>query len=149
MRAVVIAVLALAACAQPSPPATTETPAPPSDIVQRINADLARLDAELSAEGIVAASIGETADLGGGLTIRPIDVKEDSRCPADVDCVWAGQLVLRADVSGTEREFTLGTPLETPQGTVLLAIAKPYPFHEWPTAEIGEPPPYRFGFRRG
>ena len=149
MRAALIAVLALAACAQPSPPATTETPAPPSDIVQRINADLARLDAELSAEGIVAVSIGETADLGGGLTIRPIDVKEDSRCPADVDCVWAGQLVLRADVSGTEREFTLGTPLETPQGTVLLAIAKPYPFHEWPTAEIGEPPPYRFGFRRG
>jgi hypothetical protein len=149
MRAALIAVLALAACAQPSPPATTETPAPPSDIVQRINADLARLDAELSAEGIVAVSIGETADLGGGLTIRPIDVKEDSRCPADVDCVWAGQLVLRADVSGTEREFTLGTPLETPQGTVLLAIAKPYPFHEWPTAEIGEPPPYRFGFQRG
>lgn len=149
MRAAFIAVLALAACAQPSAPATTEAPAPQSDVVQRINADLARLDAELAAEGIVAASIGETADLGGGLTIRPIDVKEDSRCPADVDCVWAGQLVLRADVSGTERELTLGEPLETPQGAVLLAVAKPYPFHNWPTAEIGEPPPYRFGFRRG
>lgn len=149
MRAALIAVLALAACAQPSPPATTETPAPPTEIAQRINADLARLDVELAAEGIVAASIGETADLGGGLTIRPIDVKEDSRCPADVDCVWAGQLVLRADVSGTERELILGEPLETPQGTVLLAVAKPYPFHNWPTAEIGEPPPYRFGFRRG
>lgn len=148
MRALLIA-LALAACAQPSPPATTEAPAPSSDIAQRINADLARLDTELSAEGIVAAGIGETADLGSGLTIRPIDVKEDSRCPADVDCVWAGQLVLLADVSGTERELTLGAPLETPQGTVLLAVARPYPFHNWPTAEIGEPPPYRFGFRRG
>lgn len=148
MRALLIA-CALAACAQPRAPAAIEAPVPLSDIAQRINADLARLDTELAAEGIVAASIGETADLGGGLTIRPIDVKEDSRCPADVDCFWEGRLVLRADVSGTERELTLGTPLETPQGTVLLAVVKPHPFDNWPTAEIGEPPPYRFGFRRG
>ncbi len=146
--ALVIAAFALAACTQPGAPAQTPPPAPQSDLVQRINADLARLDVELAAEGIVAVGIGETADLGDGLTVRPIDVKEDSRCPANVDCVWAGQLVLRADVSGTEREITLGTPLETPQGTVLLAVAKPYPFNEWPTAELPIPP-YRFGFRRG
>ncbi len=140
--ALVAALVVLSACAQP-------TPAPPqSDLVQRINTDLARLDAELASEGIVAAGIGETADLGGGLTIRPIDVREDSRCPANVDCVWEGQLVLRADLSGSERELTLGVPLETPQGTVLLAVAKPYPFQEWPTAELPIPP-YRFGFRRG
>lgn len=149
MRAALIAVVALAACAQPSPRATPETSAPQSEIAQRIIADLARLDAELAAEGIAAAGFGETADLGGGLTIRPIDVKEDSRCPADVDCFWEGRLVLRADIAGTERELTLGTPLETPQGTVLLAVAKPSPFDRWPATEMGgPPPPYRFGFRR-
>lgn len=147
MRALLVA-LAVAACAQPNAPTTTAPPAPQSEIAQRINADLARLDAELSADGIVAAGIGETADLGGGLIIRPIAVKEDSRCPADVDCFWEGRLVLRAEVSGVEQELTLGTPLETPQGVVLLAVAKPHPFDNWPVAEIGEPPAYRFGFRR-
>ena len=140
------AAFALAACAQPSAPA--ETPPPRTDIAERISADLARLDAELAAEGVVAAGIGEAADLGGGLIVRPIEVKEDSRCPADVECVWAGRLVLRADVSGIERELTLETPLETPQGIVLLAVAKPYPFHNWPRDELPIPP-YRFGFRRG
>ncbi|MCX7359121.1 MAG: hypothetical protein NT015_13385 [Alphaproteobacteria bacterium] len=147
IRATFIAAFALAACTQPSAPAQTPPP-PQSELAQRIVADLARIDAELAAEGVVAAGISETVDLGGGLTVRPIDVKEDSRCPANVDCVWPGQLVLRADVSGTEREITLGTPLETPQGTVLLAVAKPYPFNEWPTTELPIPP-YRFGFRRG
>ncbi len=145
MRIVLIAAFALAACAQPSAPG--HTPPAHGDVAERINADLARLDAELAAEGIVAVGIGETADLGGGLIVRPMDVKEDSRCPADVECVWAGQLLLRADVSGVEREITLGTPLETPQGTVLLAVARPYPFHNWPRDELPIPP-YRFGFRR-
>jgi len=144
MRAFLIAAFALAACAQP--PAATPPP-PQNDTAQRIRADLAQLDAALAAEGVVAASIGETADLGGGLTVRPIDVTEDSRCPANVDCVWAGRLVLRADVSGTERDLTLDEPLETPQGTILLAVAKPAPWHDWPESEVPLPP-YRFGFRR-
>lgn len=150
MRAALIsAALAIAACTQPSAPAQMpDDPAPESALAEQVTANLAQLDAELAADGVVAASVGETADLGGGLTVRPIEVKEDSRCPVNVECVWAGRLVLRADVSGTERELTLGEPLETPQGTVLLAVAKPYPFHNWPEADVPIPP-YRFGFRRG
>ncbi|MEQ1489760.1 MAG: hypothetical protein ABL932_04345 [Terricaulis sp.] len=146
IRATLIAAFALAACTQPS--ASAPTPPPPqSELAQRIVADLARIDSELAVDGIVAAGIGETADLGGGLTVRPIDVKEDSRCPANVDCVWPGQLVLRADVSGVEQDITLDTPLETPHGTLLLAVARPYPFNDWPEGEVPLPP-YRFGFRR-
>ncbi len=41
-----------------------------------------------------------------GLIVRPIDVVEDSRCPRDVDCVWAGRIqvafaVSRPGISGS------------------------------------------------
>lgn len=138
MRAMICAMF-LAACTS-----TGATPPPPqSPLARQIVADNARLDAELRADGVVAAGIGETADLGGGLTVRPLEVVEDSRCPADVTCVWAGRLRLRAVVSGAARELTLGEPA----GGVVLAVVKPGPWSEWPS-ELGARPRYRFGFRR-
>lgn len=143
MRAILFAVFALAACAQSGGAATP----PQSQLAQQIRADNERLDRDLRADGVFAASIGETADLGGGLTVRPLEVLEDSRCPANVTCVWAGRLRLRANVSGASRELTLGEPLATPQGTLVLAIVKPGAWHDWPESEIPRPA-YRFGFRR-
>ncbi|MGD9982434.1 MAG: hypothetical protein AB7H66_00290 [Hyphomonadaceae bacterium] len=142
MRAILFAALALAACAA-TPPAQ-----PQSELAQLIRADLDNLERELRVPGIVSAGIGETADLGDGLTVRPLEVKEDSRCPGNVTCVWAGRLVVRASVSGTERELTLGQSLETPQGAVVFAVARPGAWHEWPENEVPRPA-YRFGFRRG
>lgn len=40
-----------------------------------------------------AAQIGST-----GLQVRFSDVTEDSRCPADITCVWSGQVVIAIDV---------------------------------------------------
>lgn len=140
MRAVVFAVLALAACAA--------TPAPSagrSALESQIRADNARLDGELRAPGVVAAGVGETADLGGGLTVKPLEVFEDSRCPMNVTCIWAGRLRLRAEISGAAQELTLGEPLQTPNGAVTLAVVSPSAWSEWP----GGKPPYRFGFRKG
>ena len=152
MRALLVAAFALAACAQPqggTGPGLSET-TPRSDLARQIRTDLQRLDVELRAPGVVAASIGETANLGDGLTVRPIEVIEDSRCAANVTCVWAGRLRIRAAISGVsgDRELTLGEPLATPHGAVSVAVAKPSPWHDWPVTEIGPPPPYRFGFRR-
>lgn len=148
MRALLFSVLLLAACA-PAADAPADPPAPPQgELAQRIQADLDRLDTELAAEGVVAVALNETADLGGGLTVTPLEVLEDSRCPANVDCVWAGQVRLRVNVSGVEAEIISDQGLSTPNGMVVLAVIKPYPFHEWPEAEIPIPP-YRFGFRRG
>jgi hypothetical protein len=140
MRALLLAALTLAACAAGAPPEA-------GGLAPQIRADLSRLDAELAAPGVVAAGLGEIADLGAGLTIRPLEVIEDSRCAANVQCVWAGRLRLRADVSGVERELTLGEPLQTPNGAVLLAVAKPGAWRDWPEAELARPA-YRFGFRR-
>jgi len=151
MRMIVLSVLTLAACAQPAMPAppqpTTNTAHSPA--AQQVLADLARLDQELRAPGIEAAGLNETADLGNGLTVRPLSIIEDSRCPADVECIWAGRLRLRANISGQEVEMTLGEPTQTTHGAVLLAVAKPSPWAHWPSEEIGPPPAYAFGFRRG
>lgn len=143
MRAALFSVLALAACAA--------TPAPDSSPAQggaalaaQIRADNQRLDADLHASGVVSAAIGETADLGGGLTVKPLEVIEDSRCPSNVTCVWAGRLRLRAEVSGVAHELTLGEPLQTSNGTVTLAVVSPGAWSQWP----GGKPPYRFGFRK-
>lgn len=46
-----------------------------------------------------------TGGLGANLTIhdvrlRPVEIVEDSRCPVDVDCVWAGRLRARVEIEG-------------------------------------------------
>jgi hypothetical protein len=50
--------------------------------------------------------VGDTATLdGGALQVSLVKVEEDSRCPANVMCVWAGRAVVRlhATVDGTDR----------------------------------------------
>jgi hypothetical protein len=80
------------------------------------------------------ASTGPTAGLGqiavvGGLTIRPIEVVEDSRCPAQVRCVWAGRLIVRARMNGPGwtqvRDFELGGFQAVDQYRVKLISAEP------------------------
>lgn len=111
-------------------------------------ADLDRLDAELRAPGVVSAEVGQTADLGAGLTVRPYAIVEDSRCPRNAACLWEGRMRIRAAVSGVERELTLGQMLETPDGVVAFVVASPGTWAEWPSDELGPRPAYRFGFRR-
>ncbi|MCL6697795.1 hypothetical protein LZ496_03215 [Sphingomonas sp. NSE70-1] len=80
------------------------------------------------------ANAGPTAGLGqtaavNGLMIRPIAVIEDSRCPAEVKCVWAGRLTVRARMNGPGwtqiRDFELGVPQAVDQYRVTLIAAEP------------------------
>src|SRR5687767_1305059 len=76
------------------------------------------------------AGLGQTA-FADGLRIRPLSVVEDSRCPADVQCVWAGRLVIFAEVDfngGSETfrgNLTLGEPLALGLESVTLVAAAP------------------------
>ena len=82
----------------------------------------------------------------GGLVIRPLAVTEDSRCPVDVVCVWAGRVVLRVRVSGLAGDQTISSiePLALPGGGTLdLASVWPQRFQAEDVLI-----PYRFGFRR-
>jgi hypothetical protein len=143
MRAILFAALLAAACASPAGGAGPgQAPLP-----QHIREDLAQRDAALAEPGVVAARIGETADLGGGLHVRPLEVLEDSRCPQNARCVWAGRLRLRVQVEGVgDREVTLDEPaVETPNGAFSLVAVSPGPWTDWPEAQR---PAYRFGFRK-
>lgn len=80
------------------------------------------------------ANAGPTAGLGqvatvNGIRIRPIEVVEDSRCPAAVRCVWEGRLTVRARMSGSGwtqiRDFQLGVPQAVDLNHVTLISAEP------------------------
>lgn len=67
------------------------------------------------------------------LNITPKHI-EDSRCPRDVFCVWAGTLSVTALVaqdgnsSGqTEQRFSIGVPVKMSGYSVTLIDATPYP----------------------
>ena len=98
-----IAALALAACAK-TPPVTI----PPGP----------------------TAGLGQAAEVNG-LRLRPLEVLEDSRCPARVQCVWAGQVRIRVAVGSptggeiSRHELTLGKPLIVHGGALTLVNVDP------------------------
>lgn len=142
MRAFLISALLLVGCA--SAPAA-EPPA--ANLPQHIREDLAQRDAALAEPGVVVAGINQSANLGDGLVVRPLAVVEDSRCPQNARCVWAGRLRLNVAIEGVgEREIILGEDaVLTPQGAVELIAVSPGPWTDWPE---GAMPAYRFGFKR-
>jgi len=143
MRAILFAVLMTAACASPGGAPASDTSALP----QHIREDLAQRDAALAEPGVVAVRLNETADLGNGLRVRPLEVVEDSRCPQNARCVWAGRLRVRVAVEGAgEREVILDeAAMETPNGSFALVAVSPGPWTDLPQGAV----PYRFGFRAG
>jgi hypothetical protein len=99
----ILAALALAACGPKSTP-----PPPPGP----------------------TAGLGEGAEVSG-LRLRPLELLEDSRCPARVQCVWAGQvrvLVAVGSPTGGEisrHELTLGKPEIVYGGALTLVNVEP------------------------
>jgi hypothetical protein len=67
-----------------------------------------------SSKEIKLSSNKQTVDSGSKLTFKLITV-EDSRCPADVDCVWAGNAKLTISIAkgkSAAKMFELNTALE-------------------------------------
>jgi hypothetical protein len=64
----------------------------------------------------ISVRIHAKKDVSGyGLRIRFIELLDDSRCPTDTTCVWAGNAKVRIDVrsvGGNTRTFELNTALE-------------------------------------
>ena len=95
------------------------------------------------------AGLGQEAQVGG-LRIRPIRVIEDSRCPVNVQCVWAGRLILETEISSGApyqiHMLELGKPARVAiaGGTVTLVAAQP---GKVAGAEIPRDA-YRFTFQR-
>ena len=72
---------------------------------------------------------------------------EDSRCPINVRCVWAGRLVVRsrgdaAAAGGETRDLELGQPQPVADGALTLVAAEPAKLAGAET----DPRAYRFTF---
>ena len=99
-----------------------------------------------AAAGPVAA-LGQEAVVAG-VRIRPLAIVEDSRCPVNVQCVWAGRLMILAEIDfhggseGFRGNLTLGQPFTYGAETVTLVAAEPPK-----TAGVAtDPRAYRFTF---
>ena len=71
---------------------------------------------------------------------------EDSRCPTDVVCVWAGRLVVRTSIDGgagaETADLVLGEPLDLGGAIVTLVVAEPGTL----AGQKIDPSAYRFTF---
>lgn len=89
-------------------------------------------------------ALGKIQTLGHGVSVRPERIVEDSRCPEEVLCVWAGRLVVEATaMRGFSRkifEITLGSSTEFANGAVTFTTAPPRKI------SMKQPDDYVFGF---
>lgn len=56
----------------------------------------------------IKVPLGKTLE-ANGVSVKFVEVVEDSRCPKDVSCIWAGRAIVKAEVSseGNTEEKTL------------------------------------------
>jgi hypothetical protein len=90
-------------------------------------------------------SVNETAQVeGADIDVTFLNVTEDSRCPSDVVCIWAGQVTVVVGLSqnGTDLgrfNLTLGAgnssmaSQEVGSHTITLVGVQPYPISSQPT----------------
>ncbi len=75
------------------------------------------------------ARLGQWVEVAPGVAVEPLRVLEDSRCPQDVTCVWAGRLVLSARVRDHGRvqtvKLTIGIPQKVGRGRLTLDQVSP------------------------
>ena len=103
---------------------------------------------------VVAAADGTLVPLGqavqvGSLVVTPLEVNEDSRCPMNARCVWAGRVVLVARIAGAGWEETTPLTLGLTHGTHGLSLTLTSVTPEKTTTDPLAPGDYRFGFEGG
>lgn len=89
--------------------------------------------------------LGETAYVNGP-KVKAVKILEDSRCPMNARCIWAGRVKLKMlwlRPSGNKPfEVILGEPVQLADGTFSLTSVRP----ERMTNQELKPRDYRFSF---
>ncbi|BBC72667.1 conserved hypothetical protein [Altererythrobacter sp. B11] len=100
------------------------------------------------------AAAGSLVPLGqpvqaGSLVVTPVKVAEDSRCPENARCVWAGRLVVTTRIAGDgwreTADLTLGEAHATHGTTLTLVSGQP----EKRAGAETPAPDYRFAYEGG
>ena len=85
----------------------------------------------------------------GSVVVTPMKLAEDSRCPMNARCVWAGRVVVTTRIDGAGWRETanleLGRPYATHNVSVQLSSAQP----EKVAGQQPPPQAYVFGYTGG
>jgi hypothetical protein len=100
----------------------------------------------IAEDGSTEVRLGQRANLGGP-RVTPLRVLEDSRCPMEARCVWAGRVRLEVRIelgSGTTvRELASDQPLQIADGQLELLGTMP----PTSTQRTIAPQDYRFALK--
>ena len=92
-------------------------------------------------------AMGERQQVFAEFTVTPVEVLEDSRCPIEVECVWAGRVRLKTRIDigheSLEMELDSSEPLRINGG--FLSVAEVAPKAPTQSTPI-KPEDYRFAF---
>lgn len=101
---------------------------------------------KVNEDGSTEARLGQKVDLGGP-KITPLNVLEDSRCPMEARCVWAGRVRLEVRIELGSRssvgELASDKPLQIADGQLELFGTMPPTSTQRPIA----PGDYRFALK--
>ena len=90
------------------------------------------------------AEVGDRLTLADGIVVQPARIIEDSRCPQEVLCVWAGRLIVEVSVSydgkRTASPMGIGDAVHVAGGKLELVSAPPRKM------AMDRPEDYRLGF---
>jgi hypothetical protein len=88
----------------------------------------ATLPVNAAPDGMATARFGQTVNISGP-RVTPLRLLEDSRCPLEARCVWAGQVRIEVRVrsgrGSSIRELILGKPIPVADGELQLASIMP------------------------
>jgi hypothetical protein len=98
-----------------------------------------------SQDGIARAKLGQRVYVDGPY-VTPLAVLEDSRCPMNARCVWAGRtrLTVKTELGSRSetREIASDKPIQVADGTLALVEVQPDKL----TGKETKRRKYRFGF---